>query len=307
MKLPFLNKWLDNQYNEADSTQHPDAIDWLRIVPFIGLHLACFGVIWVGVSGTAVLVCAITYLVRMFAITAFYHRFFSHKSFKTSRWVQATFAIIGAMATQRGPIWWAAHHRHHHVHADSEQDPHTPQDGFWHSHIKWFLMKKNFNTRSEYTKDLQQYPELRFIDRYDIIFPVFLATGLYFLGESLAANQPQLNTTGWQLVIWGYFISTVLLSHVTYCINSLAHLFGFRSYETRDDSRNNPLLALFTLGEGWHNNHHCCPGSVRQGFTWWQLDISFLILLVMSKVGLVWDLKYPNPQVLKNKRIRGQA
>ena len=125
MKLPFLNKWLDNQYNEADATQHPDAIDWLRIIPFIGLHLACFGVIWVGVSGTAVLVCAVTYLVRMFAITAFYHRFFSHKSFKTSRWIQATFAIIGAMATQRGPIWWAAHHRHHHVHADTENDPHT--------------------------------------------------------------------------------------------------------------------------------------------------------------------------------------
>ncbi len=303
----ILSRWFDNQQSLSAPNQNPDAIDWTRIVPFIAIHLACLFVFAVGVSWTAVLVCVLSYLLRMFAITAFYHRYFSHKTFKTSRTLQFIFAAIGAAATQRGPIWWAAHHRHHHIHSDGEQDTHSPKHGFWHSHLKWFLMKKNFATKSAYVKDLSRYKELNFIDRYDILFPIIYAFLLFFLGQFLAAQYPQLNTSGWQLVIWGYFISTVLLSHVTYCINSLAHVFGFRTYDTADNSRNNFLLAVLTLGEGWHNNHHCCPGSVKQGFQWWQLDFSYYVLLLMNKLGLVWDLKYPNQVLLKKKRIRGQA
>lgn len=303
----FFTKWFDNTQSKVELLQNPDAIDWTRIIPFIAIHLTCLLVFVVGVSWFAVLVCLASYLIRMFAITAFYHRYFSHKSFKTSRLVQGLFAVIGATATQRGPIWWAAHHRHHHVHADSAADSHSPRDGFWHSHMKWFLLKKNFSTKVDYVKDLKRYPELDFIDRYDILFPILFATGLFLLGGYLERHYPELNTSAGQLLIWGYFISTVLLSHVTYCINSLAHVFGFRTYATKDDSRNNFILAIFTLGEGWHNNHHCSPGSVKQGFKWWQLDMSFYVLFLMNKVGLIWDLKYPNPVLLEKKQIRTES
>jgi stearoyl-CoA desaturase (delta-9 desaturase) len=303
MKNPLL-KWLDNNQNETDESTKDDGIDWYRIVPFIGIHLACALVIVVGISWTAMVVCLLSYLIRMFAITAFYHRYFSHKTFKTTRVVQALFAALGATATQRGPIWWAAHHRHHHIHSDSVNDTHSPKHGFFHSHLKWFLLKKNFATKTEYVKDLQQFPELKFIDRYDIVFPVFYASLLYLLGNLLQQHVPTLNTSGWQLVVWGYFISTVLLSHVTYCINSLAHVFGFRSYDTKDDSRNNFILAILTLGEGWHNNHHCCPGSAKQGFKWWQIDLSYYVLFMMNKAGIIWDLKLPNQALLNKKQIK---
>ena len=303
----FITKWFDNSKSQVELLNDPDAIDWSRIIPFIAIHLACLWVFVVGVSWVAVMVCLLSYLLRMFAITAFYHRYFSHKSFKTSRLVQAVFAVIGATATQRGPIWWAAHHRHHHIHADSSEDSHSPRHGFLHSHLKWFLMKKNFSTKANYVKDLKRFPELNFIDRYDILFPVIFATGLFVLGGYLHEYYPELNTSAGQMLIWGYFISTVLLSHVTYCINSLAHMFGFRTYATKDDSRNNFILAIFTLGEGWHNNHHCSPGSVKQGFKWWQLDMSYYVLFLMNKVGLVWDLKYPNSILLANKKIRTEA
>ena len=303
----FINKWFDNSKSDVELLPDSEAIDWVRIIPFIAIHLTCLLVFVVGVSWVAVLVCVMSYLIRMFAITAFYHRYFSHKSFKTSRLLQGVFAVLGATATQRGPIWWAAHHRHHHLHADSSEDSHSPRDGFWHSHIKWFLMKKNFPTKSSYVKDLKKFPELDFIDRYDILFPILFATGLFLLGGYLESHYPELNTSAGQMLVWGYFISTVLLSHVTYCINSLAHVFGFRTYETKDDSRNNFILAVFTLGEGWHNNHHCSPGSVKQGFKWWQLDMSYYVLFLMNKVGLIWDLKYPNPTLLEKKQIRTES
>ncbi|MCX7545190.1 acyl-CoA desaturase [Marinicella gelatinilytica] len=300
MKKLWL-QWFDNQQNQVSSQDA--GIAWSRILPFVFLHLACLLVFFVPFTGFALLVCGLSYFVRMFAITAFYHRYFSHKSFKTGRVTQAVFAGLGATATQRGPLWWAAHHRHHHIHADTDQDSHSPKHGFWHSHMGWFLQSKNFTTQEKYIKDLSQYPELRFIDRYDIIFPLVYMVLLYVLGEVLATLYPALKTGGWQLVLWGYVVSTVLLAHVTYAINSLAHVFGSREFDTGDNSRNNFILALLTLGEGWHNNHHCCPGSVRQGFRWWQIDISYYGLWLMSKVGLIWDLKTPNEVLLNKKRL----
>lgn len=295
----FLIKWLDNESNKM----HKKGIDWTRIIPFIFIHLACFAVIWVGFSTTALIICVLSYLIRMFAITAFYHRYFSHKTFKTSRAIQTIFAVIGASATQRGPLWWAAHHRHHHLHSDEKNDIHSPNKGFLQSHLVWFLKHENFHTNTKRVKDLNKFPELVFIDRFDILFPILLALFLYGIGEMFSYFIPALNTSGWQLVVWGYFISTVLLSHVTYCINSLAHVFGSKQYRTGDDSRNNFVLAILTLGEGWHNNHHCSPGSVKQGFKWWQVDFSFYIIKVMEKMGLVWDLKYPNQKLLAMKKI----
>lgn len=293
-----IRNWLDNG-NAGHAVDATDTrIDWLRILPFIGLHLGCFTVIWVGVSFTAVMVAAALYFLRMFAITAFYHRYFSHKAFRTSRFMQFVFALLGASATQRGPLWWAAHHRQHHRHADKSTDPHSPSKGLLWSHMGWFLSRGHFHADYGLIPDFQRYPELRFLDRFDILVPLALALGLFGLGELLSAQAPALNTSGWQLVVWGYFISTVLLTHATLSINSIAHRFGSRRYNTDDQSRNNVLLALVTLGEGWHNNHHYHASSVRQGFYWWEVDISYYLLRLMEKMGLVWDLR----TVPKHKR-----
>ncbi|MCB1586213.1 MAG: acyl-CoA desaturase [Xanthomonadales bacterium] len=299
----MIQKWFDNSsvyQNQFDK----DSIDWVRIVPFILIHVACLGVIWTGTSTTAVVIFLITYLLRMFAITAFYHRYFSHRTFKTHRFTQTLFAMIGASATQRGPLWWAAHHRHHHKHSDKKTDKHSPKNGFLHSHMQWFLKQENFQTDTSKVKDFAKYSELRFIDRFDILFPILLIMVLFIIGEFFQHFFPSLNTDGWQLVVWGYFISTVLLSHITFCINSLAHVYGKQDYHTNDDSKNNLILAVLTLGEGWHNNHHCAPGTVKQGFKWWQIDISFYVLKLMEKLGLVWDLRYPNEKVLNRRLIR---
>jgi stearoyl-CoA desaturase (delta-9 desaturase) len=277
-------------------------IDWLRIVPFILLHLACLSVLWVGVSSFAVMFMLFFYLVRMFAITAFYHRYFSHKTFETSRVVQFIFALIGTMSSQRGPLWWAAHHRHHHRFADDDADRHSPQHGFWYSHMGWFLNQQNFATNKQAVKDWLKYPELIWLDRFSLPIVLLTAFSIYALGSFLAAYYPALNTSGTQLLVWGFLISTICLTHATLMINSLAHRYGRRDFDTDDHSRNNAWLAIITLGEGWHNNHHFYAGSVRQGFYWWQIDISFYILKIMSWCGLVWNLKPVPARVYADKR-----
>lgn len=289
--MRIIRSWFDSSLQAQQDDSEQAGIDWLRIIPFIFLHLSCFAVVWVGVSWVAVLAALTLYWLRMFAITAFYHRYFAHKSFKTSRWLQAVFAVIGASATQRGPLWWAAHHRQHHRHADQNGDPHSPRQGFLWSHMGWFLSRKHFRADYALVPELTRYPELRWLDRFDITVPVLLAVSLFFIGEWLAASWPELGTSGWQLLVWGYFISTVVLIHATLLINSLAHRMGKQRYAIKDDSRNNFWLALLTLGEGWHNNHHYHAASARQGFYWWEIDISYYLLLAMSKVGLVWDLR----------------
>jgi stearoyl-CoA desaturase (delta-9 desaturase) len=286
-----LLAWFDNEVVPA-SQQFERRVEWLRVVPFIGMHLMCAGVIWVGVSSTALLVAAALYVLRLVAITGFYHRYFSHRTFRTSRAIQFLFAVLGTMAVQRGPLWWAAHHRHHHAHADEENDSHSPtQHGFWWSHVGWFMNRSNFRTRSELIQDLTRYPELRWLDRFDIVPPIALAVLLYVCG-------------GAQLLIWGFFISTVLLHHVTFTVNSLAHRFGRRRYATSDDSRNNWWIALLTFGEGWHNNHHHFPGSVRQGFYWWEIDLTYYLLRAMAACGLVWDLKSVPARIRAARQIR---
>lgn len=294
---------LDNsayEHNPAlQQPGHAQAIDWLRVVPFIGMHLACLAVFAVGVSPVAVLVAVLLYGLRMFAITGFYHRYFSHRAFSTSRPLQFAFALLGASAVQRGPLWWAAHHRFHHAHSDRPQDPHSPaQRGFLRAHALWFLESGHFRTRHALVRDLMRYPELRFLDRFDALVPVVLALLLYGLGRWLAGSQPGLGTSGLQLVVWGFCISTVALYHGTFTINSLAHVFGRRRFPTPDHSRNNLLLAVLTLGEGWHNNHHWYPGAARQGFYWWELDPTWYGLELLRVLGLIWDLK-PVPAAVR--------
>ncbi|WP_313914979.1 acyl-CoA desaturase [Tahibacter sp.] len=287
----------------ANSDGDRDHIDWLRALPFVLLHLACFAVIWVGVSPLAVSVAIALYVVRMFALTAFYHRYFSHKTFRTSRPVQFAFALIGASCAQRGPLWWAAHHRDHHRHADTPDDLHSPaQHGFFWSHAGWFLTPRAFRTDLARVPDLARFPELRWLDRYDTIVPLLLAALLYAAGSVLQHVAPHLQTSGAQLLVWGFVVSTVVLFHATVTINSLAHRFGSRRFDTPDDSRNNVWLALLTFGEGWHNNHHFFPGSARQGFRWWEVDLSWYGLRLLAALGLVHGLKPVPAWVLARAR-----
>lgn len=290
--LMALRCWVvaDSLKDRDTSTQ--DGIDWIRAVPFVAMHLACLAVLWVGVSKVAIIVAVMLYAVRMFALTGFYHRYFSHRTFRTSRFVQIVFALIGASCVQRGPLWWAAHHRNHHRHADTDLDPHSPGvRGFLWSHMGWFLTGKAFRTDIARVPDWVIFPELRWLDRYDTLVPVVLAASLYGLGAWLHHAAPHWQTSGSQMLVWGFFVSTVLLFHATVTINSLAHRYGKRRFETRDDSRNNFWLALLTFGEGWHNNHHFCPGTARQGFRWWEVDVTWYGLRLMAALGLIRDLK----------------
>ena len=304
--LPLaVRRWFDS-WAGIDEVQArgPKTVDWVRITPFLLLHLACAGVLWVGWSPTAVAVAVALYLVRMFAITAFYHRYFSHRTFETSRVMQFAFAVLGNSSVQRGPLWWAAHHREHHSNSDGEDDPHSPlQRGFWWSHVGWITAKENFATRRERVRDLLAYPELCFLDRFDTLVPLLMFGGLWALGAVLERVAPGLGTSGAQLVVWG-IISTCVLFHATFTINSLAHLWGSRRFQTRDASRNNWLLAVITLGEGWHNNHHHYQGTARQGFVWWELDLSYYGLLALSRLGLVWSLRPVPARVLATRLER---
>ena len=304
-RLYSILRWFDSYNTQAHDALEKKRIDWLRAVPFILLHVACLGVILVGWSPVAVLVAVVMYGLRMFAITAFYHRYFSHKAFKTSRLMQFVFALLGATAVQRGPLWWASHHRHHHTNSDSREDNHSPhQSGFLWSHMGWFLSNQHFHTKHHYIKDFSKVPELHFIDRFDVLMPVVLALILFISGELLANQFPELGTNGWQMFIWGFVVSTVVLYHGTFTINSFAHRFGKRSFNTKDDSRNNFWLALITFGEGWHNNHHYYPGSARQGFRWWQIDLTYYVLKVMAWLGLIWDLRPVPKHVYTAGRIK---
>ena len=309
--LKYLNSlrislfgWLDNSHYIENTNSADNQIDWPRVIPFVMLHLACFGIIYVGFSWFALLFALALYVFRMFAITAFYHRYFAHKAFKTSRIGQFIFAVLGASAVQRGPLWWASHHRNHHAHSDEVIDTHSPQQhGFLWSHIGWFLSRANFSTQLDRVKELAHFPELRFLDRFDVVIPIALGASIYWLGELLALTAPHLNTNGFQLFIWGFILSTVLLYHGTFCVNSLAHVWGKRRYATRDHSRNNALIALITLGEGWHNNHHHFPGSAKQGFYWWEIDFTYYGLRLLAALGIIWDLKTV-PIAIKNAHIK---
>lgn len=283
-------------------------IEWWTTIPFAAVHLACLGVLWVGWSWTAVAVCFALYGIRMFAITGFYHRYLSHRSYKTSRWFQFLFSLVGASSTQKGPIWWASHHRHHHLYSDQENDTHSPlQAGFWYSHIGWVFARGNAESRSRLVPDLMKYPELRVLNRFDTLVPILLGTATFGLGVLLQTVAPSLGTSGPQMLVWGYFISTTLLAHGTFTINSLSHVLGTRRYETKDTSTNNWYLALITMGEGWHNNHHHYPTSARQGFFWWEIDLTYYGLYLLSKLGLIWDLKRVPAHILEQGRVTAEA
>jgi stearoyl-CoA desaturase (Delta-9 desaturase) len=253
---------------------------------FWGVHVACLLAFYTGVTWSAFAVCLALFWLRMFGVTAGYHRYFSHRSYKTSRAFQFVLALLGTLAVQKGVLWWSANHRVHHKFSDQEGDVHSPvRNGFWWSHVGWILAEDWEETQYDRIPDMARYPELRWLNEHYLVPPVALATLLFLVG-------------GLPWLVWGFFVSTTVLWHSTFTINSLSHVFGNRRYETNDASRNNVWLALLTMGEGWHNNHHRYMNSVRQGFFWWEVDASYYILKALSWLGLVWDLHQPPARLL---------
>jgi stearoyl-CoA desaturase (Delta-9 desaturase) len=294
--------WLDThaQGKEHEGVSDPDRyiIPW----PFLFMNLLVLLIPFVGFSWTAFGVAVFLYFIRMFGITGVYHRYFSHRTYKTSRFFQFVLAVIGNSAGQRGPLWWAAHHRHHHAHSDEPADIHSPkQTGFWNAHGLWWSRRKNIPVRLDLIPDYAKYPEIMFLDRFDSVVLLSLAGSMLGLGAFLNHYFPQLGTSALQMFTWGFIVSTVVLFHGVATINSLSHVFGRRRFNTTDTSRNNWFLALITMGEGWHNNHHHYCNSTRQGFFWWEIDITYYMLKGLSALGLVWDLKPVPARLLRPK------
>jgi stearoyl-CoA desaturase (delta-9 desaturase) len=305
--LARLIQWFDADYipegREALWAEQ-DRVDWVRCIPFIILHGACLGVIWVGWSPVAVWTAVALYFIRMFAVTGIHHRYFSHKSYSTSRFGQFLLAVFAGTAVQRGSLWWAYHHRHHHQHSDDPEDAHSPHvHGFLWSHIGWITSRRNFPTDYTKIRDLAKYPELVLLNRFDLIIPILFASAIFAAGALLEHFAPGLHTNGGQMLVWGFFVSTTVLFHGTACINSFTHLWGKRRFNTTDDSRNSLILALVTLGEGWHNNHHRYQACTRQGFYWWEIDITYYGLKMLSWTGFIWGLK-PVPQSILDEAAR---
>ena len=271
-------------------------IAWLRSSPFFIVHLAAvIGVAKLGWSWKGFALAIALYYVRMFGVTAGYHRYFSHRSFRTSRVMQFLFAVLAETSAQKGVLWWASHHRVHHRFSDQPGDVHSAKrEGFLWSHLGWILSYRYEATDRDKIKDLTKYPELVLVDRYWWVPPTALGVGLFLVGGSFA-------------LVWGLFVSTTLLWHGTFAINSLTHMFGRRRYTTTDNSKNSLILALVTMGEGWHNNHHYYQRAARQGFYWWEIDLSFYVLKAMEALGLVWDLHAPPVHVRESNKIAGLA
>jgi stearoyl-CoA desaturase (delta-9 desaturase) len=278
---------------DRDERGDQDDIVYPSSWSFVLVHLVCIAAIWTGITWQSVAICAALYWLRIFAIGAGYHRYFSHRAYSTSRAFQFILALGSQSTAQKSVLWWTAQHRHHHLHSDTERDLHSPRHrGFWYSHVGWIFARRQNTVDLTKVADFARFPELMWLHRYELVPATALAVLCY-----LAA--------GWSGLVVGFFWSTVLVFHATFCINSLAHVLGRKRYVTGDDSRNNWFLALFTMGEGWHNNHHACQSSVRQGFRWWEVDCTFYVLKLLSWIGVVWDLKRPPREVIRNEQRLG--
>lgn len=257
-------------------------------------HVGCLAILFVGTSAAAITTAVVLYLVRGFGVTAGFHRLLAHRSFQTSRPVQFLLALAGSLAMQGGPLWWVAHHRAHHRDTDTAGDIHSPGvHGFWQAHMGWMMSAEAFQEKGANARDLHRFPELKFLQRNYVALVLVQAALLFALGAALNALFPHWGTSGAQLLVWGLFVSTVALWHATFMVNSVCHVWGGRPNRTGDTSTNNGVVALFALGEGWHNNHHAFPFSARHGLRWWQFDLTWLLLRGMERIGLVAHLKVP--------------
>ncbi len=291
------------------NSDEAEGVAWCSLagLGFICLHLTCLLLLWLQCSGVVWATCLACYLLRMFGITAGFHRYFAHRTYRTSRTLQFLLACLGTAAAQRGPLWWVAQHRQHHRYADTVLDIHSPVvHSVWWAHMGWLLCRRYKQTDLRWVKDWRRYPELHWLDRYFLVPPAVLAVGVVLVGLLLERYAPGLRTSGLQMLVYGFGLSTVLLYHSTFAVNSLTHVFGRRRFATKDHSRNNWLIALVTLGEGWHNNHHYYPASERQGFYWWEIDLTHYVLTVLAWCHIVWAMHAP-PARMYHRTLTSQG
>jgi stearoyl-CoA desaturase (delta-9 desaturase) len=287
-------KDLTRDKEEKNSDLNKKGLNLLGSVPFLLMHVCALCAFAFAFDRTMLWLVMGSYYIRMVGVTAGYHRYFSHRSYKTSRLFQFCLAFLAQTSAQKGVLWWAAHHRHHHKHSDQIEDIHSPsQRGFWWAQVGWILDRSSQDTDWKYIQDYARYPELRWLDKHALIPPLLFALSI-------------LAVWGWQGLFWGFFFSTVLLYHGTFLINSLCHVFGKVRYRSGDDSKNSMILALITCGEGWHNNHHYQQGTANQGWFWWEIDISYYVLKILALAGIVWDLRLPPPHI-KARTLAAEA
>lgn len=267
--------------------------NWPSMIFIGGTHLiAILAPFWIEITQEGIFILFVLYLINTFGITVGYHRYFSHKSFTTSRLFQFILALLAQSATQNGVLWWAEKHRLHHRYSDTKDDVHSPvTQGFFYGHCGWLFILANAEKKYTLVKDLERFPELRWLDKYDQLPTIIL--GIIIL-----------MTSGWSGFVIGFCLSRVICWHGAFTVNSIAHLYGSQRYMTGDNSRNCFWLSLFTYGDSWHNNHHHYASSANHGFFWWEIDIGYYLLVILSWLGIVWDLKKPPPHLLTQPKYR---
>jgi len=238
---------------------------------------------------------AASHFLRAIGLTLVFHRYLAHRAFRMNRVARFVWTFIGTAAMQKGPLWWAGHHVNHHRFADREGDPHSPMiSGFYYAHVGWFLHDTKHD-RVEATnpviRDFSTVPEIAWLDRYFFLPPAALAATLFLAG-------------GWPWLVYGFCLPTMTLAHATFAINTVNHMFGSRRFDTLDESRNNPLTAFFAVGEGWHNNHHRYQRAARNGFYWWEVDVTWYVIRLMSAVGLAWNVQGVPRRIYEEARVR---
>lgn len=283
----ILNSNIPGEKSRREQQTIDQSTDWFKAIPFLMMHVGSIvGLFIMPITLQGVLLTIGTYYFLMTGLTISYHRYFSHRTFKTSRAFQFIMALWGTLTVQKGVLWWAGNHRHHHRYSDQPEDVHSPeQRGFFWSHVGWVMVREYEKTMFQYVRDLEKFPELRWLNKHYLLPVVAYAALTFLIG-------------GWFGFYWGFVLAITVLWHGTFTINSLTHIWGKRRFKTTDTSRNNFLTAMITMGEGWHNNHHYYMNSARQGFYWWQIDMSYYVIKAFEKVGLVWDIKEPPKEVL---------
>ena len=255
-------------------------MSWLLIMHVAALA-APFFFTWQGL----VVALALHWLTGGIGICLGFHRLLTHSSFKTHPVVRYGLAVIGGWAGEGGAVDWVSGHRQHHAHSDHDEDPHSPNEGAWWSHVMWLSRSVYGQSCDVYTMrwapDLAKDPVMRFIDKMAIPFHFVLGISLFLIGYLTQGAY-----LGWSLVFWGMFARLVFVLHCTWLVNSASHMWGYRNYETTDQSRNNWLVALLSYGEGWHNNHHAYPRMANHGHRWWEIDITFRTIRLMQRLGI---------------------
>jgi stearoyl-CoA desaturase (delta-9 desaturase) len=277
-------------------------VNWKASFPFFLVYFLPLGSIWTGIPTKAWVICGVLCVGRLLAITAGYHRYFSHAAYKLKRVPQFLLAAWGTTAIQKGPLWWAAHHRKHHKYSDTPLDIHSPGRGFWWSHTGWILCDKYKATDYSEVEDLASFPELRWLDDHDAVAPWLLGIGVTVYGFMDGWR------TGLSTLFIGFFLSTVLEWNLTFLINSAAHLVGKQRFKTKDTSRNSIILAILLLGEGWHNNHHRFSKAARNGFYWWEIDVTYYFIKLLELFRIASDVvRVPKAVLEQGRRPRFQV